>query len=74
MAIILYLIGVAVAFYLIAKHISRNPENEIECSGFILGYVFSLFSWVTVIIEVIALLDRKRGGSLILPEKEIHLD
>ena len=73
-AIVVYLIGVIVAFYLIAKHISRNSENEIECSGFVLGYAFSLLSWVTVIIILIVMLDRKRHGTLIIPEKDLHID
>ena len=71
-AIIVYLIGIIVAFYLIAKCISRNSEDEIECSGFILGYAFSLLSWVTVVIILIAM--RKRHGTLIIPEKDLHID
>lgn len=67
--IIAYIIGVIVAFYSIAKCISRNSENEIECSGFILCYAFSLLSWVTVIIILIAM--RKRHGTLVIPEKDL---
>lgn len=70
--IITYIIGIIVAFYLIAKHISRNSENEIECSGFILCYAFSLLSWVTVVIILIVMLNNKRHGALVIPEKDSH--
>ena len=58
MMAIIYLLGVITATYLIGKAIDRHPDNSIECSGFIVGYCFALFSWFTVIMLILLLIDQ----------------
>ena len=58
MYLILYLLGVMVATYLIGKMICRNPEGNIECSGFILCYCFAILSWLMVFIIILGKLFR----------------
>ena len=50
MLLTIYLIGVIIAVYLVGKAIHNHPENTIEFNGFIIGYCFALFSWITVVI------------------------
>lgn len=56
--VIIYLLGVIVATCLIARAIARHPDNSIDCSGFILGYVFALFSWLTVMVLALISIDQ----------------
>ena len=58
MYIILYLLGVIVATYLIGKMVYRNPEGNIECSGFIICYCFAILSWLIVFIILLGKLFR----------------
>jgi hypothetical protein len=58
MYIILYLLGVMVATYLIGRAVYRNPEGNIECSGFILCYCFAILSWLIVFIMLFGKLFR----------------
>lgn len=50
MLLTIYLIGVIIAVYLVGKAIRNHPENNIEFNGFIIGYCFALFSWITVVV------------------------
>ena len=54
MYLILYLLGVMVATYLIGRMVYRNPEGNIECSGFILCYCFAILSWLMVFIILLS--------------------
>jgi len=66
MYIILYLLGVMVATYLFGKMNCRNPEGNIECSGFILCYCFAILSWLIVFIILFSkffrYIERSKGS------------
>jgi len=50
MVLTTYLVGVIVALYLIGKLLYERDESE----GGVVCYTFAIFSWVTVLILVIA--------------------
>jgi hypothetical protein len=47
-----------VATYLIGRTVYRNPEGNIECSGFIICYCFAILSWLIVFIILLGKLFR----------------
>ena len=59
--LLIYLLGVIIAMCLVGRAIYHHPDNGIECSGFILGYCFSLLSWFTVLMFLLKYLDDKIG-------------
>ena len=53
MILTIYLVGFAVALYLIGRALEEREERE-ESEGDVVCYLFAFLSWVAVLILVIA--------------------
>ena len=62
--VIVWFIGIIASFILLLTQLKKEEEGKIKSGDIVTDLVVSLFSWITFVIVLVVMVDKKDGNRI----------